>query len=180
VSTPNESDLEAIINRCFSDPSEAPLTALDVVLRPHLLAVLTAMYPRDPTLAEDAYQSAFIKFIKIFRKGPRSGIFYPAYFVAVAKNCLIDEIRRGGKHVPLDEVFDEHLALPEDERTEARVVILQALTKLDRRCEFILERYYIMEMDSRDLARQLGVTAESVHMAVKRCRDRLRAILSDR
>ena len=62
-------------------------------------------------------------------------------------------------------------------RTEARIIILQAMMRLERRCQFILESYYIKDMCSEDLARRLGVQPGSVHMAIKRCRDQLKKIL---
>ena len=43
-----------------------------------------------------------MKYLEIFRGGRRSGIAYDSYFVAIAKNALIDELRRHKKEVGLD------------------------------------------------------------------------------
>lgn len=172
-----EPDFGAIIQDCFREPQDLEtLTRFDAVFRPHLLAVLVAMC-HDPSLTEDAYHSALIKFIEIFRAGQRPGIDYAAYFVAIAKNCLIDELRSRQRHLPIDELFEVGIVPPQPD--EAAIVILQAMMRLDRRCQFILESYYITQMSAVELAQHLGVRPNSVHMAIKRCRDKLRNILEE-
>jgi hypothetical protein len=47
------------------------------------------------------------------------------------------------------------------------------------RCQFILESYYIDDVDARKLAAWLNISPDSVHRAIKRCRDGLRAVLAD-
>src|SRR3979490_714190 len=105
----NTAAVRRAIELCFSDPqNESHLRTFDDLFRPLVMAVLGSLYPKDPAFVEDASQSAFIKYIEIFSRGKKHGVVYDAYFVAIAKNSLLDELRRNAKEVPLDEI----LALP--------------------------------------------------------------------
>jgi RNA polymerase sigma factor (sigma-70 family) len=105
------------------------------------------------------------------------------YFIVIAKNCLIDELRRRKGQVPIDEVAEVEVPIQETANVhdrEDRMVFLQyAMSRLDARCQSILESYYINEVDAASLASWLGVSGESVHMAIKRCRDRLKSVVSE-
>jgi RNA polymerase sigma factor (sigma-70 family) len=127
-------------------------------------------------------QSAFLKYINFFRKAENRDLAI-GYFVVVAKNCLIDELRRRKGEVPIDEVAENELpfvqASSEDDR-EARMTLLQyAMLQLDPRCQYVLESYYINQMSTEKLAERLSVAPESVPMVTKRCRERLRQILAE-
>lgn len=175
-------DLQALIMACFRSPEDAhELERLDSELRPNLLAILASLGSNGVDLIEDAYQSAFVKYIRLFRKGPRPGINYEAYFVAIAKNCLFDLLNERRRLVTIDEVLESDFAIaPHDEtaRTEARITIWQALAKLDRPCQFLLERYYLEDRTSEELAEEAGIARETLHVRLHRCRERLRAVLS--
>jgi len=179
-----EPEWEALIEDCFRHPEDqSRLTRFFQGILPYLRAALAATYSHDPSILQDALQSAFIKYIEIFRKGHKSGKLQLGYFIVVAKNCLIDELRRRKGQVPIDELTDRELPILQREdmnEREDRMLLLQyAMTRLDARCQAILESYYIDETDAATLASWLGLARDSVHMAIKRCRDRLRSILSE-
>jgi RNA polymerase sigma factor (sigma-70 family) len=118
-----------------------------------------------------------MRFIVLFREGPRS-INYEAYFVAIAKNCLIDELRKVRGTVPFDDVFEVVTpGVDPRARTEAKLELLLALEKLDARCRFAIQAHYIRGIPAVDLARHLGVEEESVHMVMRRCREALARVL---
>ena len=175
-------DLDSIISSCFEHPdSVSDLTAFDAAFRPYVMAILNSMYRGDPGLIEDSYQSAFIKFIQIFRAGSKANTNYIRYFIAVAKNCLIDEVRRMRRYVPIDEIFGADLsgmAVSEPGDSDAHLMILQGMELLPRRCQYILESYYIAEMPPAELAKSLGIGENSVYMAIKRCREELAGVLN--
>ncbi len=179
--TPKREDFDALVLECFRHPEDREvLERFDSDFRPFLLAILVAMYPTDPTLAEDAYQDAFVKFIGIFRGGQKPGIRYPGYFVATAKHLLIDELRQRKGLVSTDELFDIAIAPDQFSEGEARIALLQSMMKLDRRCQFLLEGYYIRSMESAEIARRLRIQVQSVGMAIKRCRDTLKNLAHSR
>lgn len=165
------------IEMCFSDPqNESHLRRFDELFRPRVMAILVSLYRKDPAFVEDAYQSAFIKYIEIFGKGKKPGVVYDAYFVAIAKNSLLDELRRNAKEVSLEEI----LALPtstrwsEPSEQEAGIAFFQALASLDRRCQFLIESFYVNGMSPEELAKRLKIQSQSVPVLLSRCREALR------
>jgi RNA polymerase sigma-70 factor (ECF subfamily) len=161
---------------------ESTLGRFFEALLPYLTAALLATYTGDREIVRDALQSAFLKYINIFRKAETRDLAI-GYFVVVAKNCLIDELRHRKGEIPIDEVAETELpsvqASTEDDR-EARMTLLQyAMMQLDPRCQFVLESYYINAMKTADLAERLSIAPESVPMVTKRCRERLRQILAE-
>jgi RNA polymerase sigma factor (sigma-70 family) len=179
-----EPDWNSLIEDCFKRPQDnSRLSRFIESLLPYLRAALTATYSQDPTIVQDALQSAFVKYIEIFRKGKKSGKLQLGYFVVIAKNCLIDELRRRKGQIPIDELAQEEIPIHQTADTqnfEDRMVFLQyAMSRLDPRCQSVLESYYIDEIDAARLAGWLDVSGESVHMIIKRCRDRLRSVVAE-
>jgi len=178
-----EPNWDALIRDCFRHPKdETTLGRFFEALLPYLTAALLATYTGDREIVRDALQSAFLKYINFFRKAENRDLAI-GYFVVVAKNCLIDELRRRKGEVPIDEVAENELpfvqASSEDDR-EARMTLLQyAMLQLDPRCQYVLESYYINQMSTEKLAERLSVAPESVPMVTKRCRERLRQILAE-
>jgi RNA polymerase sigma factor (sigma-70 family) len=179
----SDPDFAALIEECFRNPEDVDvLTQFYDGFRPYAIAILISIAPRESRLYEDAYQSAFVKFLEIFHAGRKAGVVYVAYFVAVAKNCLVDELRRESRHVPLDEVIDEEfggmrVGVDEAHRREARLLLLQMMTRLSQRCQFMLERYYVAGSTAAELAQCIGIEEASIYMGLKRCREELRKLL---
>ena len=174
--TRTHADFEAMIRGCFQSPDDIDaLTRFEGAFRPYLTAVLRKYYP-DPSLTADVYQMAFIKFIELFRGGQRPRTHYRAYLIAIAKHCLIDEIRRMRRSVSLSQVCEEEItqaAANTIELTEFRLLVHEAMKRLDRRGQFVLESYYLRGMPAAELARYLRIQPNSAHMAIKRCRAQL-------
>jgi len=172
---------DALIQDCFEhSQSTAALGRFFEAALPYLRAALTSRYYGDPTLVEDALQSAFLKFMSIFRETPKRPLNL-GYFVVIAWNTLLDELRRRKGHLAIDELAESELpSIPAPSRQESNLrlsLIQHAITLLHPRCRFIIESYYINEVDPKELAAWLNVAPDSVHMAVKRCRDRLRTVV---
>ena len=177
-----EPNWPALIRDCFAHPTDHDrLSRFFQQLYPYLWAALSTISSADKSMVEDALQSAFLKYMKIF-SSPHKADLSVGYFVVVARNCLIDELRRHTGHVPLDEVAEADL--PHEQRDDPeeqemrRLLVLHGLSQLDQRCQFVLESYYIDEVDSQKLAKQLGVGPDSIHVVIKRRRDRLREVLT--
>jgi RNA polymerase sigma factor (sigma-70 family) len=172
--------LAEIFDLCFADPSnETSLRGFDDVFRPRVIAVLVSLYRKDRSFIEDAYQSAFVKYLEIFRDGRRPGIAYDSYFVAIAKNALIDELRRHQKEVGLDVFLSSQGGYEPSEigAAEAGVAFFEALGKLDRRCQFIIESHLVNGIPAEDIAKSLKVQPQSIPALLSRCREMLRAYL---
>jgi RNA polymerase sigma factor (sigma-70 family) len=181
-----EPDFEALIEACFQHPyDEQVYQRFCAVFRPYLTAVLIAMYPYMPSLAQKALQLAFLRFIEIFQTYRKPAVSCVDYVIAVAKNCLVDEICHHRQYAavnPIDELFAVGFIpgqLFTEDQTWLRVALIQVMLQLDRRCQFTLESYYIRGMRAQELARRLKIQTRSVHMAVERCRNELRSIVQD-
>ena len=174
---------DALVEECYQHPDNPDTTgAFFERLRPLLLATLVGVYPGDVAIAEDAVQNALLKLLAMFKKGPPRKLT-EGFFVVTARNSLLDELRRRKGQVAFDELVRQEptsmeVTTDEEEVFELRLhAVQEGIAHLDPRCRFLLERYYIAEVESRVLARSLGIAPESIHMAIKRCRDRLRGLL---
>lgn len=178
--TENAIALRAAIETCFKAPyDEANLRIFDELFRPRVMAILVALYRKDTAFAEDAYQSSLIKYIEVFRAGKKPEILYESYFVAIAKNSLLDELRKTAKHVSLEEIL-ELPASPDRSRldeTETGIAFFEALSRLDRRCQFLIESFYINGMSQEELAKRLKIQVQSVPVALSRCKEALKNYL---
>ncbi len=179
--TENEPDWGVLIRDCFNRPNDdAVLTTFFNASLPYIRASLLALYSREVGIVEDALQTACLKFLTIFRNKAHSN-FSLGYFIVIARNCLIDELRRRKGHLPIDDVAEAEL--PSTSHTagaDLKMLLMQnALLQMDVRCQFVLQSYYINETDPKVLASWLEISPESIHMTIKRCRDRLKKILSE-
>src|SRR5467141_853700 len=98
-------NFEGLIEACFDHPDDdKTIERFFYLFRPKEMATLISMYPTDPTLAQEAIDSAFSQYRAIFRSGPNHENLssYVAYFDALAKDCLISEIRRHNGDVRID------------------------------------------------------------------------------
>jgi RNA polymerase sigma factor (sigma-70 family) len=177
-------DFRTLIDRCFGGPDqEQAIEALCTAIRPYLFVLLTSLSRSNPALAEDALQNAFIKIIQLF-KGAKEPfpVITEGYLATVAKHCLIDELRRQKREVNIDELLEHEFRSPSvrEESAEpiSEEIVLLALNRLDPKCQFILESYYIRDMSVPELAARLGISPPSVYMTMKRCRDRLKEIVA--
>jgi RNA polymerase sigma factor (sigma-70 family) len=168
---------------CLEDPSDnVAWSDFYTAFQPILLAVLVAVHPQDPSVAEDACQSAFAKFLSLFREKKERRVLDERYLVVIGKNCLSDELRRRKRDIPFDTLLQVDVASDRDDAgaTEARLGLLQAVARLPRRCQYAIERYYVGGATVAMIGRALGVQAASVHVILQRCRDQLRVILNGR
>ena len=182
--SPLDPELDDLLAACFTGPADVDtLTRFYDAFRPLVMAILISLTARGTRLNEDAYQTAFIKFMVIFREGRDHRIDYVPYFVAIAKHCLIDELRRRRGQVPLDELLEEDFAgigPDEDRRREARLILLQAIPKLSHRCQVVLERYYVTGTGIAELANLLKIEEKSVYVVLQRCRENLKNLIAGR
>jgi RNA polymerase sigma factor (sigma-70 family) len=79
--------------------------------------------------------------------------------------------------------LDEILELPTPTRSselgeqEAGIAFFQALSRLDRRCQFLIESFYVNGMSQQELAKRLKIQAQSIPVLLSRCRDALKGHL---
>ena len=167
---------QRLIDRLLVDSQDHDaLVELDKTLGREIRTYLSARADSDPSLVQDAYQDALVRFLELFQNPPDHPV-EPGYLVAIAKNCLIDHIRKNHAEHPLGELLSEmtpYAGNPEDE-WNTRIHLLQAVNRLDDRCRYVLESFYLEGLPAGDLAATLEVSTDSVYVLLQRCRERLR------
>ncbi len=137
---------------------------------------------------EDVAQEVFIR---VFRhlKGFRPGQEFGAWLYRVTVNAAHDYRSRRGRlarrEAPWDEATEQAEAaapvgVDEARRGELRQALEQALSALSERERTIFVLREIEGLESREVARALGITAITVRRHLSRARSRLRELLDDR
>jgi RNA polymerase sigma factor (sigma-70 family) len=110
-------------------------------------ATLISSFPDDITIIEDALQDAYLKFFLLVRAGS-SRIRSLNYLVVIARNCLVDELRKRRGRISFDEITRndvERVSDYDNHHIENQIIIIAAMTKLDNRTRYILESYYLQD-----------------------------------
>jgi RNA polymerase sigma-70 factor (ECF subfamily) len=116
----------------------------------------------DPALAEELAQETFYRATRAFL-GWRGGAPV-AWLLAIARNVLLDEVRRGRRLVPLPESLTDRAAPTGDES------VTQALESLPPSQRRILELVYVFGYSHAEVAAILETTEGAVRTAVWRAR----------
>ena len=125
----------------------------------------------DKTLAEDIFQTTWLKAIKALPDYQSRGIKFSSWLFAIARNECRQHWRAGNHEVPLDstahDVPDERAARHDDS-----IFIDQVLAKLSEDDRELLRLRYIADLPLNDIARilQINIIAVRVrlHRALKR------------
>ena len=171
----------ALAARAIRDP--AALTELYEYYFPRVYQYLLGR-TKDSSLADELVSDTFIRMYQHLEQfDPAKGAF-STWLFRIAQNVLNKYY--GSKsytmHVPWEESFDpaddrqetpEGQFLTREGTEELRAAILQ----LSERQQKILEMAYWLEMNSTEIAEQLGMAPSSVRVALKQARDRLKKIL---
>jgi len=126
---------------------------------------------RDPALAEDAAQEAFLR---AFRALPRyrHQSSFTAWVRTIAVNAAIDLVRRRRPEVP---VAERAVSASEEKRIEDVDLLRRALSTLAPVDREILLARELEGIGDEAIARRTGLTVTSVRVRVHRARKKLRA-----
>ena len=167
--------------KAISDP--AALTELYAYYFPRVYQYLLGR-TKDSSLADELVSDTFIRMYQHLEQfDPGKGAF-STWLFRIAQNVLNKYY--GSKsytlNVPWDESFD-----PADDRQdtpegqvltrESTEELREAILQLPERQQKILEMTYWLEMNSTEIAEQLGMAPSYVRVALKQARDRLKEIL---
>jgi RNA polymerase sigma-70 factor, ECF subfamily len=176
-------DAISVIEGCFrSHGDNASLEHFHAAFVGLIKAMLTTIANGDRDLVEDIYQETFAKCIEMFRKGKTTGREYrPAYFVAMAKNCLIDSLRKKKRMESYDSLLAESMPLYDDRSADAeedRIALQMALLALPPRDRYILEKHFFEGWNNEHLAKFIDVKSTSVPMLIRRSLEKLKKIMA--
>ena len=135
----------------------------------------------DPWDVEDAVQTVLVKLIDkltLIRKLDRDRL--AGYLSAACRSTAIDLLRKKkpGRTVSFEEEPD--IPAGEDGREmELRLIradqfsaLARCWPRLDGRTRYLLEGYYLLEKTTEELGTELGISADSVRMALARARQK--------
>lgn len=135
----------------------------------------------DPWDVEDAMQTVLVKLIDkipLLRRLDKARLV--GYICAACRSGAVDLLRKKGanRSLPLDEELD--VASEEDGREmELRLIradqfsaLARCWPRLDERTRHLLEGYYLLEKSAAELGTELGISADSVRMALARARQK--------
>ena len=140
-------------------------------------------YLRSAHDAEDAVQAAMVKILSrhqetFFEKLGRSWDETEGWAVLIVEHVAIDMLRKESHTVPLDEGWDA--PAPSDTEGEAGYHALREL--IDRLPEIyrvVLERRFVLEWDNAEIARELGLSENTVSTRVLRGRKLLQKMMEE-
>ena len=131
---------------------------------------------RDPTLAEDITQDAFVRAFR-FLKRYRGDSRFTTWLFSIARNCMHDEFRRAGRRLRLNETVGSHEVLDVSADSGAGIEVREALATLPHE---LLESVVIIDMfgfSYREAAQLTGTPEGTLKSRTHRARERLVSIL---
>jgi len=161
-----------------------------LVQRYQLRAVRTAyLITRDPHLAEDVAQEAFIQAFRAMRSFDATRPFEP-WFMRSVVNAALKAAQRAARRIPTDsddaeERFEallgkaesaEEAWLSADLKNEVRT----ALDQLSPRQRAAIVQRYFLGMSEKEMAELLGAPRGTIKWLLNAARARLRSLLSER
>ncbi len=148
---------------------------LEDLFRAHWLLVRGYLLRRtgDPAAAEELAQETFYRATRAFL-GWRGGSPV-AWLLSIARNVLIDEVRRGRTLVPLPDALADPRAEPEDSLGVAEV-----LAELPASQRQLLELVYVHGYSHAETAAILGASEGAVKTGVWRARSAFKRLYEER
>lgn len=161
-----------------------------LVARHQVKAVRTAwLITRDPGLAEDIVQDAFLKAFRAIRGFDATRPFEP-WFMRSVVNAAVKAMQRSARQVEVGDESDEALLAELAQRVESveaqvesievQDQIWDAMQKLSPRQRAVVVQRYFLEMSEKEMAEEAGSAVGTVKWMLNAARERLRGLLSER
>ena len=109
---------------------------------------------------------------------PSKSITLKGYLGALARNTAINEKK---KYISDFQINDEVIGnIPDDfNRAELRLLLTDALRKLNKDEQLILVLFYFQDEKINDISRITGIPASTVKSRLKRCREKMKKFLEE-
>jgi RNA polymerase sigma-70 factor (ECF subfamily) len=158
-----------------------------LVARYQVKAVRTAyLITRDPDLADDIVQDAFVKVFRSIRGFDAARPFEPWFMRSVA-NASLKAIQKSARQVQIGDESDEtvleslveRFASIEDqvESIEVQNHIWDVMQKLSPRQRAVIVQRYYLEMSETEMMQDSGSAAGTIKWLLNAARERLRYLL---
>jgi|ERR1044071_2549552 RNA polymerase sigma factor (sigma-70 family) len=138
---------------------------------------ILSRYGLDPERAGAVLQDAFMQYRSKLIAGriARPSLSHLRVFV---RYCVLKVLRDRSRLVSLDEIATTARSDPEEELLQ-KLMIDQALDRLDQRCSYLLRSRYFLGHTSAEIGAALRLETGYVDVLLHRCRSQCREILAD-
>ena len=167
------------------------IDGLEFLVDRHQLKAVRIAYliTRDPGLAEDVVQDAFIRAYRSIR-GFDEGLPFEPWFLRSVVNASVRLMQRSARQVELGQEVDETLLAElisraesveeQVESTEVQDAIWEAMGKLSPRQRAVIVQRYFLEMSEKEMAAESGTAVGTIKWLLNAARERLRYLLVER
>ena len=166
------------------------LDGMEALVKRHQVRAVSAAFliVRDPKLAEDIVQEAFLRMAEKINQFNESRPFEP-WFLRSVINASIKAVRRQKRFIPLD-THDEETSNVADwlmdpsprpepmvETQETRQMVWNALGKLTAEQRAVIVMRHFLEMSEAEMTEELERPLTTIRWRLKTARSQLRKIL---
>jgi len=165
-------ETEELVSRAREGDEEA-ISRLITLYKGLIYTIIYRMV-NDPDLAQDLTQETFIKvFLKI--KTLKRPAHFRAWTCSIGRNLVYDHLRKEQrrKTVPLEEIGEQKVPSGIEKRRK-RMIIQDALMRLERRDRMLLSLVYYQGMTHAEVARIMKIPESNIKVYIHRARKRLR------
>ena len=170
---------------------QGDLDGMEALVKRHQVRAVSAAYliVRDPKLAEDIVQEAFLRAAEKIDQFDESRSFEPWFFRSVI-NASTKASRRQKRFVPLDGADDEETSKVAEwlmdpsphpelmvETQETRQVVWKALGELRAEQRAVIVMRHFLEMSEAEMTEELDRPLTTIRWRLKTARNQLRKVL---
>jgi RNA polymerase sigma-70 factor (ECF subfamily) len=171
----DEPDDEALVRRAKRGRKDA---FSELVRRhQHTVYSLCLRYMKDPAIAEDMAQEAFLKGFRLL-KGFRGDCRFSTWMYRVTSSVCLTELARRGKRgeIPLDDA--PHPARESDAgESEVAEIVRHCVTRLPERYATIVTMYYLQQAPYEEIAAAMRIPVGTLKTWMFRARKELRILV---
>ena len=118
---------------------------------------------RDPDLAEDVFQEAFLKMLSQVKAGRIQSATARAYIYRIARNAMIDAIRARSKTSELAEPEKILYESQTDEAERIRLLFMEALAELPNDMALLLEMRLMKQMPVEEICKHFEASRATLY-----------------
>lgn len=177
-STPTTRVLLEALGRPDDPRARAAVAELVRRYGPFVYAVTLRYCRHDRALADDAYQTAFLRFFEAWRTHRFADPIrsFPALLARLARNAAVDLVRSAGaRALASDTPVDPQASVVTD--VERRMTLAALIEDLPDRDQAVLRESIVLGRTSEEAALVLGISPEAVRQRRTRAMARLRELL---
>lgn len=144
----------------------------------HTVYSLALRYMRDPALAEDMAQEAFLKGFRLLR-GFRGDCRFSTWMYRVTCSVCLTEIARRGRRgeVPLEPNAPEEGITPDPAAKDSAEIVRRCVTRLPERYATIITMYYLDQAPYEEIAAAMEIPVGTLKTWMFRARKELRTLI---